>query len=244
AASALGCRSLATPDAPVAARAPAVPVFAGRWETLGTSVEGRPIRAWTAGTGARRLLFLGAIHGDEQTTREPMDDVIAHLEAHPERLRDVHLVVIPVVNPDGFEVDSRRNANGVDLNRNFPTRGFLPSDRHGRTGGSEPEVETLVALIERLQPELIVTVHAPEGCVDYDGPGAETAARISRISGLPVRRLGARANSLGRWAGLERGIPTITLELRRDLPHSPEERRRVEAALLSVLETGETPAAK
>ncbi|HUU42568.1 MAG TPA: hypothetical protein VMX57_02250, partial [Planctomycetota bacterium] len=44
-----GCRSMPTPEPPAVSRPVGVtPVFAGRWETLGTSVEGRPIRAWTA----------------------------------------------------------------------------------------------------------------------------------------------------------------------------------------------------
>jgi murein peptide amidase A len=86
------------------------------------SVKGRPIllRDVTAEQPTKRVLVLGGIHGDERTASSLVFHWIGHAEQTP---ADAHWRFIPGLNPDGLlmQPPRRTNANGVDLNRNFPT---------------------------------------------------------------------------------------------------------------------------
>jgi len=123
------------------------------------------------------------------------------------------VVVAPATNPDGLAAGRRTNARGVDLNRNFDTRNRQAIRRHGPKPLSEPEARFIAELIDRYRPARIVTIHQPLACVDFDGPARELAAAMSRACGLPVRKLGARPGSLGSYAGVDKQIPIVTLEL-------------------------------
>lgn len=83
-----------------------------------------PAEAWALG---RPIVVLGAnVHGGERTFREGLlilmrDFVTPGTEAHA-LLDDVTVVVVPQINPDGFEASpegQRGNAWGIDLNRDY-----------------------------------------------------------------------------------------------------------------------------
>jgi protein MpaA len=185
---------------------------------LGHSVEGRPIFAWTFGNGENTTLFVGVVHGNEPGGKPLLQKLCAYLREHPEELIDRRVVVIPVLNPDGLVRRTRRNARGVDINRNFPTGNWKQrkGQREKQLGpASEPETQVLIRAVEQFRPTKIVTIHSRANCVDYDGPARKLAALIAEQSGYRVRRIGALPGSFGSYAGLQRGIPTITLELDR-----------------------------
>jgi len=132
-------------------------------------------------------------------------------------------VLMPIVNPDGYEQRKRRNARQVDINRNFPTKNWeLGNPRSRMFGGykpaSEPETRAVIRLIEKSKPHAIITIHSISRnrfCNNFDGPGRKLARRLSRHNKYPVTStIGyPTPGSFGTWAGVERGIPTITLEL-------------------------------
>ena len=185
--------------------------------TVGRSVEGRAIDAYTLGDGPDRVLILATIHGDENAGAKLAWRLMAELSADPGRLGGRTVVVVPVVNPDGLAADARYNARGVDLNRNFPASTRIEgTKKYGPSPLSEPESRAVFDLIESRRPNRIVTVHQPLRCVDYDGPAADLAALMSQASGLPVKKLGALPGSFGSHVGLDLGIPTVTYELPRD----------------------------
>jgi len=70
-------------------------------------------------------------------------------------------------------------------------------------------------VIEKYSPKLILTLHAPFKIVNYDGPARHYAEKISELVGYPVQAdIGySTPGSFGTYAGVEKGIPTITLEL-------------------------------
>jgi len=144
---AAGCAVEGHTLAPPGPEPPAPPARVGRWSQVGTSVEGRAIRAWFAGSGDRRVLYVGAIHGNESAGVTLLEGLIARIEAQPGSLDGHEVIVLPAANPDGLAADSRTNANGVDLNRGFPTDNFRPGGTHGRHPGSEPEVRAIIDLI-------------------------------------------------------------------------------------------------
>ena len=234
----LGCNSQPTNPDPVRLETPRVERdVSPRWETVGSSVEGRSIRCWIAGTGAHKVLYMGCIHGDEPGSRTAVEDVRAYMESHPKVLAGRTVVVMPLANPDGYARGTRRNARGVDLNRNFPTRNYQAGSDHGSRATSEPETRAFCELLREHDFDVVVAVHAPLACVDYDGPAMGLAHRMSRRCGYPVKKLGARAGSLGSYAGIEKSIAIITLELPGDWPAEAGCRESTTAALLEALST-------
>lgn len=186
---------------------------------LGLSCLKRQIRASVFGAGRRNVLVLGAVHGDEPASATLAEAFIASLER--ESLpADFTVVVVPVVNPDGILAKTRYNGCGVDVNRNFPTASWKadPQDtRHnpGKTPASEPETRLIIELVEKYKPELIVSVHAPLHCVNWDGPAERVAEAMAKANGYQLKAsIGyPTPGSLGAYAGIERNIPAVTLEL-------------------------------
>ena len=123
------------------------------------------------------------------------------------------MVLVPIVNPDGYAAKTRTNASGVDLNRNFPAPNFRVRSKSGSQALSEPESQAIMELIDTYKPDRVVSIHQPVGCVDYDGPAKALAHAIAKAAHLPIRRLGLRRGSLGSLVGKSNNIPIITLEL-------------------------------
>ena len=180
---------------------------------VGHSVEERPIVCRRIGDGKYVVLMMAAIHGNEAAGTPLLNDLAEHVVANPELLDGVTLVLMPIVNPDGVKSDKRHNARGVDLNRNFPAENRQNSSRYGLNALSEPEALAIYQVINDTLPNHIVTLHEPLQCVDYDGPAKELATVMSEHCPLPVEKLGSRPGSLGSYAGVTLGIPTITFEL-------------------------------
>lgn len=135
---------------------------------------------------------------------------------------------IPCLNPDGLQLNRRTNANNVDINRNFPTKNWGKNEGDnatcddettnyfgGKSAGGEIETQFLIDTINKYTPSLVMTIHAPYKVVNYDGPAKEIAEKISDIIKYPVEAsIGyPTPGSFGTWAGVERNIPTITLEV-------------------------------
>ena len=191
---------------------------------LGKSVEGRPIEALVLGrAGGRTTLILGGFHGDEPKGVSIAYRLVELLESGGYVVADLASIIVLVVNPDGFERRKRRNVNGVDINRNFPTRNWQRTVQRsrmfgGNAAGSEPETRAVIEAVNRYHPTRIISVHSINGgrhCNNFDGPAEAIASMMQRFNGYPVESsIGyPTPGSFGTWAGVERNIPTITLEL-------------------------------
>lgn len=230
------------------------------WKFVRTSVNGDPLLWQTYGEPAtddehtETTLILCGVHGDEITPIKFCYDVLDYMERisqgkvidphtnKPASLKGKLVIVAPLVNPDSYfkKRPTRTNANGIDVNRNFPTHDFnkmamkswierYRKDKRrfpGNKAMSEPETIFQVNLIYRYRPDKIISVHAPLTMLDYDGPASEHTGGIvgSRANQLLIRMSeqakGYRIKnypffpgSLGNYAGNERNIPTFTLEL-------------------------------
>ena len=185
-----------------------------------TTVHRRSIDVLVFGHGRRTVLVLGGIHGDEPASVELARALVRQLQALPETEIPLRVVVMPVVNPDGLAMHTRRNAHQIDVNRNFPTRDFVMGARAGRynsghAAASELETQAIMQVAERYRPALIMAFHAPLACINYDGPAEAIARRMAqrdhfRVVAQLQRRF---PGSLGTYYGKERGVPVITLEL-------------------------------
>lgn len=172
---------------------------AGQRTEIGRSVEGRPIVAFGSGSrdAALKVLVVGAIHGDETAGMR-----IARRLVHAPPIRRVRLVVIPTINPDGVAANTRGNAHGVDLNRNFPYR-WRPlggGEYSGPRPLSEPESRAAQHLILSEKPDVTIWFHQPFGLIDRPEGNPFTAHRFADLIGLPLVRLrGPYPGSVSRW---------------------------------------------
>lgn len=173
-----------------------------------------------------KALIIGVFHGDEPQGKYLIDEYIKTNSTKG-------LLFIPCLNPDGLHLGKRTNANGVDLNRNFPTKNWGKNEGEnatsndantdyygGKSGGSEIETQFLIDTIDEFKPQIILTLHAPYKVVNYDGPAKEISEKISQIINYPVEKsIGyPTPGSFGTYAGIEKQIPTITLELDETCP--------------------------
>ena len=162
------------------------------------------------------ILIIGCFHGDEPQGKYLIEK---YLKLNP----DTELMFIPCLNEFGFIKNVRTNSNGVDLNRNFPTKNWVLSEKDSFYGGefpaSEYETKFLIDVIEKHNPQIVLTLHAPYKVVNYDGDTKELAEKISKIIGYPVEEsIGyPTPGSFGTWAGIEKRIKTITLELDEEI---------------------------
>jgi protein MpaA len=195
-----------------------------QWEPsrYGRSHLGIPLEVWRP-SGDCRVLIHAGIHGEEGETTLALSRALRLLYSPPP-----HCGVVLAANPDGLIRGTRGNARGVDLNRNFPTGDWRPDPvmhrfthdasreielSPGSGPGSEPETRALIDLVEELEPEVVVALHAPLACIDDDELG-KLAHWLSEKTGLPlVSDVGyPTPGSFGTWGG-EKGIGVVTYEL-------------------------------
>ena len=172
-----------------------------------------------------RVLLIGGTHGDEYSSVSVVFKWLNMLDQFHSGL--FHWHVSPLMNPDGLlkKKSGRTNANGVDLNRNFPTRDWKEKSEHywivltnknprrypGTHPLSEPETRWLYGEINDFNPDVIIAVHAPHGIVDFNHNGATDAPHS--LGRLHLNLLGTYPGSLGNFAGIQRRIPVLTIEL-------------------------------
>ncbi len=155
--------------------------------TIGHSVRGRPIRAWRLGeSGKRPMVLISTMHGNEPHTRRILETL-----RDGRAIRGVDLWVIPTYNPDGLARGTRRNARGVDLNRNFPFK-WADLDGNYESGprpASEPETRAVMAFLREVNPRRVLSFHQPLVGVDTDTKDAGFARRVARALRLPRKTL-------------------------------------------------------
>lgn len=151
---------------------------------IGRSVQGRPIVAWTFGSehARRKVLVVGCIHGNECAGL-----AIVSALRHTPVPKGVQLWLVPEMNPDGTAADTRQNAHGVDLNRNFPYRWRPITDPvydSGPSPASEPETRAAMRLVRRIRPAVTIWYHQHMDLVDESGGDRGVARRYAQIAGL------------------------------------------------------------
>ena len=186
------------------------------------SVQDRPIEVSVFGSGPKTVLIMAGVHGDETSGVEVVRSLLSQLTHHSSLITG-RIVLMPLANPDGYEAGTRQNANGVDINRNFPTKDFGTRPRKkkffgGKIAASEPETQAIMAVVREFKPRLIISLHASLACVNYNGACVRMARRISRATGLPAKGdIGYPCpGSMGTYYGGEGRVPVITLELPKD----------------------------
>ena len=139
------------------------------------------------------MLVVGCIHGNEC---EGVAVVDALLRTHPHE----DLWLLPNLNPDGYVVRHRGNANGVDLNRTFPN-------------GRQSETRVAVALVRRLHPYVTIWFHQAEDRVRGWGGSEAVARRYARLSGMRYASVEWPSGAATRWQNTALHEKSFVVEL-------------------------------
>ena len=121
-------------------------------EKIGESIEGRSINYIRAGHGPTGVLLWSQMHGDEPTATAALFDFFDYLTRHRDDevvrrlLSQLTLHIVPMLNPDGAERFTRRNAQSIDINRDALRL-------------QTPEGLMLKALRDRLKPKVGFNLH-------------------------------------------------------------------------------------
>jgi len=142
-------------------------------EYIGKTVRGLNIPLFKVGNSlGGRVMLIGAIHGDELLGSEVLYYFCRWLlEKQEPTYADEFLsknlfLLVPIFNMDNYKV-TRKNANAVDLNRNFPV-GWGGSgssadptawNYKGISASSEPETESMLQALEQWKPSFLQDVH-------------------------------------------------------------------------------------
>lgn len=201
-------------------------------QTIGSSEQGRAITAYSFGSGGRIILFTGAIHGNEYSSRDLMyawvDELDRNFGSIPSGTR---VIVVPVINPDGVALGSRYNANRVDLNRNFDTSDWkqdtqtvngdpLP-DGGGTAPASESETQVIAGYTSALRPTLTMSYHAQAAYAigNQCGNSASKAATYAQLTGYQnMTGVGGAfsyeiTGTYDDWICERLGLPSVLIEL-------------------------------
>lgn len=188
--------------------------------SIGETTSGLPIMAYDFGSEGRAVLILAGVHGDEIEAVSLAKILISNF------IKDfnykIQLTVIPEFNLDGILLQTRKNANGVDLNRNLPTKDWTSKSEKekyfpGLSAASEEENKNLIHFITKKNIEFIISLHSWKSCLNVNGNCKKEADVLNSVTGYKiVENIGyPTPGCLGTYAGLERNIPTITYELPR-----------------------------
>lgn len=212
-----------------------------QFKVYGWSIKKRPLLAYEAGAldSDKITLIQCGIHGDELPALPMCLRLIKEIESKSRPIPSkTRIIIMPLLNPDGMFMSKaqRMNSNGVDINRNFPTKDWAKkalaewkskeksTERKypGPQAKSEPETDAIVTFLDKVKPQKIISIHTPLGFLDLDAQGGPVQKRrakylainMSKNSGnYKFRTFGFYPGSLGNYAGQERQIPVYTLEL-------------------------------
>ena len=152
--------------------------------SIGQSVQGREL--WVLeisdNPGVNEVepefRYIANMHGDETVGREMSVYLIDWLcsnygvsERATNLVNNTSIHIMPSMNPDGFELGQRNNANDVDLNRDFPDQ-F--QDPNNNVNGRQPETRSVMQWSEQHNFILSANMHTGALVVNYpfDGPNS------------------------------------------------------------------------
>lgn len=203
-------------------------------DEIAVTSHGRGIYAKFQGDPAatRVIVVVGQMHGNETGGRRVVRDLRSRtLPA------GVGLWTIMSMNPDGFARHSRVNGRGVDLNRNFPDRwrrhaAYFP----GKSAASERETRGMMAFLQRVQPDLVVSYHQAYNVIDdampRSMPLARAYARFVDMRTATVPCMGPCRGTMIGWLARDTAIDGFTVELPSNV--SPGRARRHARAVVDL----------
>jgi hypothetical protein len=174
------------------------------------------------------------MHGNEPAPKQILDTLRTG-----ETVRGIDLWVVPTYNPDGLAAHTRRNAHGVDLNRNYPNDWAPLTGNYyaGPRPASEPETRAMMRFLRQVRPRRVVSFHQPLNGVDVATKDPGFARRIARALRLPTTDLDCGSTCHGTmtgWFNRHFGGSALTVEY-GDHPGRRRLRGQAPGALVRLL---------
>lgn len=117
---------------------------------IGKSFLGKEIYSLKIGKGPIKVLAWSQMHGNESTGTRSMLDVFKFLQSielwSKRILENITFYFVPMLNPDGATAYTRRNAFGIDINRDFLQE-------------ASPEITVLKRYVDELKPDFLFNLH-------------------------------------------------------------------------------------
>ncbi len=203
---------------------------------IGYSTAGRPLEVFRFGTGEIERMIVAGIHGGyEWNTIALADELIIHLQSHPELIPpDVTLFILRSLNPDGEArargMNGRANDNGIDLNRNWPSHWQADWPRGGcwkytpvtagAGPGSEPETQALMNFLLNGNVDALINYHSAvlgifPGGQPPDEASLSLADTVATVSTYPYPPIDTGCQFTGQlidWAS-DNGMAALDIEL-------------------------------
>jgi murein peptide amidase A len=157
----------------------------------GKSLEGHDIPVFKTDIKAPKYLYLiGGVHGDEVEGVYVLKELFQWLKTE-HQLKDLPMIVLPILNVDGYRANSRVNAHLVDLNRNLPTKDWStvhakPRYNPGPKPLSEPENQFLVKLLDKYKPGIIISFHTWKPILNYNGNCKDIAEYLAGFNSYEI----------------------------------------------------------
>ncbi|MFT0715659.1 M14 family zinc carboxypeptidase [Flagellimonas lutimaris] len=142
-------------------------------QKVGESIQGRDLHLISIGSGDSDIFLWSQMHGNEPTATQAIFDILNFLDApefkaeKQEILSNLKLHFLPMLNPDGAEVFTRRNALGIDINRDALRL-------------QSPEGQTLKRLRDSLDADFGFNLH--DQSTYYNAERTEKPATISYLA--------------------------------------------------------------
>ncbi len=173
-------------------------------EVIGKSVQGKLIYKYQVGTGKIKILMWSQMHGNEGTTTKALFDFLNVIHSKEEiavmLLENFTFCFLPLLNPDGAEMYTRENANGVDLNRDSVNL-------------SQPESQLLRQTFDEFKPDYCFNLHDQRTIF-----GVEDTGKVATVSFLSPSYNETRDVNEGRVKGMN-VIVAMNNELQKHIPN-------------------------
>ena len=184
--------------------------------------KGLPVTAFEFQNSGPEVLILGGVHGDEIEGVIASQELLKHfMQSYNFKL---NITLVPQFNLEGVIYKTRGNGNGIDLNRNLPTKDWSPEIKTpryhpGPSAGSESENKGLIEYLNQRKPSFVLSLHSWEPVLNINGDCQKFAEVLSKHTGYKIDSdIGyPTPGCLGTYTGLERNIPTLTYEIERGL---------------------------
>lgn len=187
--------------------------------TSGKSVEENEIEAFKTDIEVDKYLYLiGGTHGDEVEGVYVLQKLFEWLK-EDHAMEDLPIVVIPILNPDGYRDGTRVNSHAVDLNRNYATENWsseYKKDKYNPGSGplSEPENAFLDKLFKKFKPGFIISFHSWKPMLNWNADAKDIAEYIASYNEYEIAEdVGyPTPGSLGNYGPEKYNAPVLTFE--------------------------------
>ncbi|ACY40070.1 M14 family carboxypeptidase [Blattabacterium sp. (Blattella germanica) str. Bge] len=175
---------------------------------IGLSVEKRKIFKIEWGIGKIKVFIWSQMHGNETTGTKSMFDILYFFSKQKDHdlvqffIKNLTILYIPMLNPDGSEIFQRRNAINIDLNRDAIRL-------------QSPEIQVLFQEIHKHKPHILFNLHDQRSIYNVGNKYFNPAILSFLSPSVSVEKnidLIQRKKSMGI-------IHFITKEIQKILPH-------------------------